>query len=160
SLRTSAGPFTQGAIIVLREWDPTTLAPDPTALALRRVIFEPTSYSHWPRGGVPRRAFVPPAATARIAGAAPPPTPPTPIQPEGAVSYPDPFLAYFAPNGPSTVPTAVLVDTAGARSPLPGPHPVLAHAVCDGGEGASLRVAQAVSRADVKPFPSPREFAQ
>jgi hypothetical protein len=38
---------------------------------------------------------------------------------------------------------------------------VLAHAVCSGGDDlASLRVVQAVSRTDVKPFPSPREFAQ
>jgi hypothetical protein len=69
--------------------------------------------------------------------------------------------AYFTPEGPVELPVAARVNADGSREPLPGPHPVLAHAVCAGNSDlATLRIVQAVSRTDVKPFPSPREFAQ
>jgi len=55
----------------------------------------------------------------------------------------------------------VKLNADSTREPLPGPHPVLAHTVCAGDSDlAALRVVQSVSRADVKPFPAPKEFLQ
>jgi hypothetical protein len=69
--------------------------------------------------------------------------------------------ADFTQAGPAELPAAVQIQPGGSRAPLPGAHPVLAHAVCSGGDDlASLRIVQAVSRTDVKPFPPPKEFAQ
>jgi hypothetical protein len=68
---------------------------------------------------------------------------------------------YFNPDGPPELPVADQFAHDGTRSPLPGPHPVLAQAVCTGdADLAKLRLAQCVMRTDVKPFPAPREFAQ
>ena len=157
SLRTAAGYYVGGSV-ELREWDPTTLAPDPNAVALRRQFFF-VSGMLW--AGGPKTSFVPPVVTSSVPDVAEPPRPQTAIQLANVFSYSVPFLAYFTPEGPPELPAAVLVHADGSREPLRGPHPVLAHALCTGDSDlASLRIVQSVARTDVKPFPPPKEFLQ
>jgi hypothetical protein len=146
----------------LRDWDPTTLAPVPDAIALRREFFSMSDT--WYNGGrLPRFAFVPPVVTSSVPGVAEPPNPEVALQLFTAHGFSGPteLSVFFTPEGPAELPAAVKLGADGSREPLPGPHPVLAHTVCTGDDDlGSLRVVQAVTRADVKPFPSPREFAQ
>ena len=147
--------------LTLRDWDPTTLAPDPNAIALRRAFFDGSSLI-WSTGGkLPRVTFVPPVVLTSVPDVAEPPKPQVAMQLVADYSYGQNALGYFTPEGPAGLPAAVKVNADGSREPLPGPHPVLAHAVCAGDSDlGTLRIVQAVSRTDVKPFPSPREFAQ
>jgi len=148
--------------IELRDWDPTTLAPDPSAIALRRTFFDGSTLVY-SGGWAPRCTFVPPVVTNSVPGVAESPKPNVAIHFVGETWSQDPRMitAYFTPEGPAALPAAAKIAADGSREPLPGPHPVLAHAVCTGDTDlASLRVVQSVSRTDVKPFPSPREFAQ
>src|SRR5262245_22681193 len=150
------------ARISFRDWDPTTLAPDPDAI-VHRTFFVDGSNLWWTGGRVPRFPIVPPIVSASVPGVAEPPKPQLAIQVIGNTWSADTTMlrGYFTPDGPAELPAATRLNPDGTREPLPGPHPVLAHAVCDGGaDVAALRVVQAVSRADVKPFPSPQEFAQ
>ena len=154
-----------GPQIVLRDWDPTTLAPDPNAIALRRAFFDPSLliYGRGTGGKLPRTTFVPPVVNVSVPDVAEPPGPQVAMQLLNAADprWSTTITGYFTPEGPAELPAAVKFGTDGARAPLPGPHPVLAHAVCAGDSDlATLRIAQAVSRTDVKPFPMPREFAQ
>jgi len=146
----------------LRDWDPNTLAPDPGAIALRRAFFDGSNL--WYLGGwMPRATFVPPVVISSVPGVAEPPKPSVAMQFTGSGWSPDPtaIKAMFTPEGPAELPAAVKLNSDGSREALPGPHPVLAHAVCAGDTDlATLRIVQAVSRTDVKPFPMPREFAQ
>ena len=109
--------------------------------------------------------FVPPVVTRSVAGVAEPPRPQLALQ---LVNERFPFLdrdsevtCYFTPEGPAELPAAVKLNADSTREPLPGPHPVLAHAVCAGDEDlATLRIVQSVRRTDVMPFPAPKEFVQ
>jgi hypothetical protein len=159
SLRAYA-PINTFLKLTLRDWDPTTLAPDPDAIALRRTFFDGSSL-YYTGGKLPRVSFVPPVVLSSVPDVAEPPKPQVAMQLTTTGSYYGTPIGYFTPEGPAELPAAAKVNADGSREPLPGPHPVLAHAVCSGGDDlASLRVVQAVSRTDVKPFPSPREFAQ
>jgi hypothetical protein len=145
----------------LRDWDPTTLAPDPSAIALRRAFFDGSSLL-WNGGRLPRRDFVPPVVLGSVSGVAEPPHPQVTMQLVTQIGWAaKPPVGYFTPEGPEDLPAAVRLNKDGSREPLPGPHPVLAHAVCAGDTDlASLRIVQGVSRTDVKPFPAPKEFMQ
>ena len=59
------------ARITLRAWDPTTLAPDPSTVALRTMFFD-ASRLLWAGGNVPRAVFVPPVVTGNEPGVAEP----------------------------------------------------------------------------------------
>jgi len=162
SLRTARMGLYSVPTIVLREWDPTTLAPDPHAIALRRAVFNPSNLV-WTTGGkLPGALFVPPVVSASVPGVAEPPQPRVALQLVNGVSWAIQTIdGYFTPDGPADLPAAVHLRADGAREPLPGPHPVLAHAVCSGDSDlAALRVVQGVTRTDVKPFPAPKEFIQ
>jgi hypothetical protein len=148
--------------VVLREWDPTTLAPDPDAIALRRTFFNASSVL-WAGDVVPRAAFVPPLVTISVGGVAEPPRTQVAMQlmAHGVGSYFRTLQGYFTKEGPAELPAAIRLDPNGARAPLSGPHPVLAHTVCAGdADLGSLRIVQSVTRTDVKPFPAPKEFLQ
>jgi hypothetical protein len=107
--------------------------------------------------GLPRIAFVPPVVVGSVPGVAEPPSANTAVRLFAGAG----LTAFFTPDGPAELPVAATLSLAGARTPLPGPHAVLAHTVCTGdADLAALRVVQAVSRTDVEPFPAPREFAQ
>lgn len=160
SLRTSVRSPWSGANMELREWDPTTLAPDPDAIALRRFFFDPSRII-WNGNKLPRATFVPPVVVGSVSGVAEPPKPHVAMQLRGAGSTFQPFTVFFNPDGPAELPAAVRLGAGDSRGVLPGPHPVLAHAVCAGDTDlAALRVVQGVSRTDVKPFPAPKEFLQ
>jgi hypothetical protein len=143
----------------VREWDPTTLAPDPNAITLRRTFFDGSNLG-WIGGKIPSFQLVPPVVTKSIPGVAEPPQPAVAME-LTLLDFTPAARADFVRGGPAELPAAVQIHPGGARAPLPGPHPVLAHAVCSGGDDlASLRIVQAVSRTDVKPFPPPKEFIQ
>src|SRR5262245_61022818 len=129
--------------VELWDWDSGALAPDPDAIALRRLVFG---------GFIPQFSLVPPVVTSSVPGVAEPPKPQVSIR---VAWSPDTSLdVYFTPDGPAERPAAVELTSAGTYAPLPGPHPVLAHFVCDGDTGlAALRIVQSVSRTDVIPFP-------
>ena len=155
-------PINSFMALRLREWDPTTLAPDPGAIALRQAFFSGSSFWYQNGGRIPRVEFVPPIVVNSVPGVAEPPKPHVAMQLTTQPNWwPGPQRAFFTPEGPSELPAAVKLNADSTREPLPGPHPVLAHAVCAGDSDlAALRVVQAVSRTDVKPFPAPKEFAQ
>jgi len=147
--------------LTLREWDPTTLAPDPNAIALRQTFFNGSNLWWSDYGKLPRTVFVPPIVVNSIPGVAEPPKPHVALQLVGQPGYGAQPRAFFTQDGPSSLPAAVKLNADSTREPLPGPHPVIAHAVCAGDSDlAALRVVQSVSRADVKPFPAPKEFLQ
>ena len=162
SLRTAAGYYSM-PIVVLRAWDPTTLAPDPTTIALRTAFFDPSRIL-WANLTVPRATFVPPVVALSVAGVAEPPASRVAMQLSGGQSratYAVELHGFFNPDGPSELPAAIKFSGDSVRVPLPGNHPVLAHAVCSGDTDlASLRIVQSVMRTDVTPFPAPREFLQ
>jgi hypothetical protein len=160
SLRVATG-FNAFPVVVLRDWDPTTLAPDPNTIALRRIFFDPSSILR-ARFILPPATIVPPVVTGSVPDLAEPPTPQAAMQLINGIGFwQDSLRVYFTPDGPPELPAAVMLNVDGSRVPLPGPHPVLAHAVCAGDSDlGTLRIAQNVTRTDVKPFPSPREFAQ
>src|SRR5262245_52638471 len=88
--------------VYIREWDPTTLAPDPDAIQLRTFFFDGSSLQF--RGNrVPRVSFVPPVVLASVPGVAEPPKPQIAIQAAGGTWYPDTTLLrmYFTPDGPA-----------------------------------------------------------
>ena len=121
------------------QWDPLTLAPDPTSIALRTRSFNLTAYE--PNRG--RGDFYPPLVTRVAANVADPPR--STIAIDWRSTYAS-HLLRFDPNGPPEVPTALQFAAPGApRTPLPGAHPVLSHAVCGGDEGLQrLQVIQSV----------------
>jgi hypothetical protein len=130
SLRTSTAYYAF-ATMELNEWDPTLLAPDPGAVALRRTFFD-ASRILWAGNHVPHAVFVPPVVLTSVPGVAEPPQPQVAIKLiADAASW---FNGYFTPDGPAELPAATRVSGDGARTPLPGPHPVLAHAVCAANE--------------------------
>jgi len=113
---------------------------------------------------LPMIPIVPPVVTRSVAGVAEPPRPQLALQlvNERFISFHDwELTCYFTPEGPAELPAAVKLNADSTREPLPGPHPVLAHAVCAGdADLATLRIAQSVRRTDVQPFPAPKEFMQ
>ena len=147
--------------MTLRGWDPTTLAPDPTAIALRRAFFNPSNMLY-AGGKMPRATFVPPVVTSSVPGVAEPPASQVAIQIATDWDWAgQSYRAFFNPEGPTAIPAAVKFHLDGSREPLPGAHPVLAHAVCAGdADLLTLRVVQSVARTNIKPFPAPREFLQ
>ena len=167
SLRTGNAEF-PGPILALREWDPATLAPDSETVALRRAFVVP---SVMPLDAavdagfnLPMISFVPPVVTSSVAGVAEPPRPQLALQLVNRrliLGLDWELTCYFTPEGPAELPAAVKLNADSTREPLPGPHPVLAHAVCAGdADLATLRIVQSVRRTDVKPFPAPKEFMQ
>src|SRR5207344_3482703 len=121
-----------------------TLAPDPDALVLRSAFID-LSHIQFAGGAVPRVAFVPPVVTASVPGVAEPPRTQVVVQLSGAGGprFWSSVTGYFTPDGPAGLPAAVRINSDSSRTPLPGPHPVLAHAICAGdADLASLRIVQ------------------
>ena len=162
SLRTESTGLTW-ANITVREWDPTTLAPDPNTIALRTAMVDPSWLQYNP--SLPRVSFVPPVVTLSVAGVAEPPRTTTSIEVSTAQpfvsGYRAPIRGFFAPNGPAGIPAGSAFAAGGARVPLVGPHPVLAHAVCSGTDDlAALRIAQSVRTTNLLLTDDPRELVQ
>lgn len=147
----------------LREWDPTTLAPDPHAIAERGMFLDPSVSQLFPT--LPKVMFVPPVITKSLARVAERVRETLALQ-VGTTSsyffsYNGPLEAHFTPQGPASLPAASGYTADGWTVPLEGAHPVIAHALCAGTEDlAALRVAQSVKRADALLPGTPFEVLQ
>ncbi len=146
------------ARVLLRQWDPATLAPDLQTVALRTQWLDPSSMVY-SGNRAPRVTFVPPVVTRSLAGVADPPRLTTAF--EIISRFSADFLASFDPAGDSRMPPASVLHADGTRAPLPGAHPVYAHAVCTGDDDLKqLRIAQSVMRADTLPLSAVAAYAQ
>lgn len=149
SLRAEATGWSWSDLRV-KEWDPLTLAPDPTTIALRTAYFDPSRMNYYSTNSVPAVQFVPPVVTRSVSGVAEPPRPTVTVEVHSVQSaFPYSLQAYFDADGNSAMPAGSFVAADGTYSPLPGAHPVVAHAVCTGdADLQQLRVAQSVRRTD------------
>jgi hypothetical protein len=150
SLSVHANYYTT-AITSAREWDATTLAPDPATVALRTETIEPSAMSYVNNFGVPWLPFVPPIITRSLLGVAEPPRTTVAVQ----VTIPTSHIiaeswARYDPEGNADMPAAAVVSAGGLHGALSGSHPVVANALCTGDvDLQSLRVAQSVRTTDI-----------
>ena len=122
------------------QWDPLTLAPDPTTIALRSRAFDPSQLqiNHV------RADFLPAVVTKLVPHLADPP------KASLALNYTANHISNtqtvrYNAKGPASAPTAYSFGPSGVRTPLPGPHPVLSHLICGGSlEIQNLFVTQSV----------------
>jgi hypothetical protein len=149
SLHVDATGWTNSELRV-REWDPLTLAPDPSAIALRAQNFDPSRMNYYVTNSVPAVQFVPPIVTRSITGVAEPPRETTALEifsTPSSLSYG--LQAFYDANGSGVMPAASTIAVDGTHAPLAGAHPVVAHAICSGDDDLDqLRVAQSVRRTD------------
>jgi len=139
SLTVVPTPYMGGRLDVLI-WDPATLAPDPSTVALRSLGFSISASETWESklgmglGGTVVMQAVP--------GVADPPRSTAALELRGAAGT---GSVGWDPNTSSTSPAALSVDPGGVYQVLPGAHPVLSHFVC-GGDAATqqLRLIQCV----------------
>ncbi len=133
-----------------REWDPLTLAPDPSAIALRAENFDPSRMNYYVTNSVPAVQFVPPIVTRSLTGVAEPPRETIALEVHSSSGIGGSLLnAYYDAAGNAAMPAASTIAADGTYGPLPGAHPVIAHAICTGDDDLDqLRVAQSVRRTD------------
>jgi hypothetical protein len=143
--------------VTLREWDPLTLAPAPNTIALRTLYFDLSRTSL----GVPRIPIAPPFVARSVEGVAEPSRVTAAVEFEAGSFSVGTFDAHYDPASASDMPDARVIGPGGVRGPLPGAHPVFAHAVCGGDDDLQqLRVAQSVVRQDLLLSASPAELVQ
>ena len=144
---------------LVRQWDPTTLAPDPHTVALRAQWLDPSSFVY--NSGTARRVqFVPPVVTRSVSGVADPPRLTAAFEFISRQGSPV-LAARFHPDGDPNMPAASELHADNTRAPLPGPHPVIAHGICTGNEDLEqLRVAQSVMRTEALPAIGTDGYAQ
>lgn len=161
SLRVQATGWSWSQVQMM-EWDPLALAPDPGAIALRSGLFGPSQMNYYSTNTMPAVRFVPPIVTRSLSYVAEAPRQTLSVE---VRSLPSSFYytlqAYFEAAGNSIMPAGSLVTSNGARSPLPGTHPVIAHAFCTGdADVEQLRIAQAVRRTDASIPANTQEVVQ
>ena len=129
----------------LLQWDPAALAPDPTTVALRTRSFDASALQY----SQTRFDFYPPVVMYSVPGVAEPPGLFTALDWRVTDCCNGQTLR-FESDGASGIPAALQYATVGGpRSPLPGAHPVLSHAVCGGDDALqSLQLIQSVMRTD------------
>ena len=142
----------------LREWDPLSLAPAAGTIALRTLSYD---LSRSALSGVVRMPFVPPLVTRSVDRVAEPPRLTTAVDYE-CVPYSNGSLrTLYDPAAAGSLPAGRVIGAGGVRGPLPGAHPVFAHAICGGDDDLQkLRVAQSVVRQDLLLSASPGELVQ
>ena len=164
SLQTDlVGPdiYTKYLRVSLREWDPLTLAPSASTIALRTSTYDLSRASSYGLEGVPPVTFYPPLVTRSVDHVAEPSRLTTALDFECVPYSGGSFRAHYDPAAVSSMPAARVIGPGGVRGPLPGAHPVIAHALCGGdGDLQQLRVAQSVMRQDVLLSASPAELVQ
>jgi len=159
SVRVVASGWTN-VNVALWEWDPVTLAPAAGTIALRTAFLDPSRMLYYTSNSVPWTVFEPALVTRGVAGVAECPRLTTALEVRSS-SWSGGLKASYEPEGTPSMPAAVVVRAGGAPDGLQGSHPVLAHAICDGGPDLqSLRVVQAVRRTDVKLVEQPAELLQ
>jgi hypothetical protein len=119
----------------LVQWDPAALAPDPTTIALRTRAFTASDMAL----GRTRADFYPPVVTQSITGVAEPPRPTIAIDWLVIDRFNSHTVKYEADGAPEIPAVLQYPPGGGARTPLPGAHPVLSHYVC-GGDDALQRL--------------------
>jgi len=161
SLHVTGAGWTLAQVDV-REWDPQTLAPDPSAIALRSALFDPSQMQYYTLNSVPALQFAAPVITRCVADVAETPRQTLAITERG-LPYAGSagVVGYFDANGNPHMPPASRVAGDGSATALSGAHPVFAHVLCSGSSDLDeLRIGQAVVRTDAS-FPSaPGEIAQ
>jgi hypothetical protein len=139
SLQIGAAYYSNGRADIV-QWDPMTLAPDPTTVALRTRAFGASelAYTHL------RMDCSPPVVTRMITSVAEPPRETVAIDYYDTDIYNTQTTRYES-DGDIETPEALQHPPGGPREPMSGPHPVLSHAVC-GGDAVtqSLYVVQSV----------------
>jgi hypothetical protein len=160
SLGVTSPYYWGGGLVTVMEWDPVALAPDPQSVALRTFYASPSSFEI-NAGVMPWLSFVPPLITRALAGVAEPPRATTAMQlREDPNTTSNDLTLTYDPDGPAAMPAASNVPGTVAPA-FTGPHPVVAHEICDGGSDVSaLRVAQSVRRTDAPISGQPDELAQ
>ena len=124
----------------LVQWDPATLAPDPTTVAFRTLSFGPSALVY----GRTRADFYPPVVTKSLPNVADPPRPTIAIDwfANGLINSQG---VTFDPNGSPGIPEAFRYQAVGAPPERLGDHGVLSHIVCGGNEDLQrLHVIQSV----------------
>ena len=161
SLHVNGGYYTY-AITSVREWDPTTLAPDPQTVALRTETITPSAFSSYDGYAVHWLQFVPPIVTRSLLGVAEPPLSTVAVQVlSSTLYYYASSTVRYEPEGSPDMPVASMVARGGTHGALVGSHPVVAHALCSGDDDVqSLRIAQSVRRTDVPIGARPDEIVQ
>ena len=146
----------------IREWDPVTLAPDPSTIALRTNYLDPSRMNYYVTNSLPWVTMSPPLILRSVAGVAEAPRTTVSMEVRSTTSpYNSPLNAYYEPAGDVALANAQSVSAGGIHEPLLGDHPVLGHAICDGGTAfANLRVAQCVKRTDAALSAHPFEIVQ
>ncbi len=122
-------PYYGSAYMRLVQWDPVSLTPDPTTVALRDFDFGISA----PWSSYGRLDLVPPLVTRRHPGVAEPPSRNLAIDLQEVGYYSNtPLTLRDASAGDASLPVALGYASSGPRYVLPGTHPVFAHAVCGG----------------------------
>ncbi len=143
SLQAVAYNYAQ-ATMALVEWDPVTLTPDPTTVALRSRAFANSDVYY----GETQARWMPPVIVRQVAGLAEPPR--TSVALDFVSNDAIYIYAQYQTWGPDWVPRAYFYAPGTARTPLPGPHPLLSHGVCGGDSTLQgLRLVQSVMTTDV-----------
>lgn len=159
SVRVVASGWTSVNVALL-EWDPVALAPAAGTIALRTAYLDPSRLLYYTSNSVPWTVFEPALVTRSVAGVAERPRLTTAFEVRSS-PWGGELKASYTPDGTPSMPAAVVTHGGSAHDPLQGSHPVLAHAICDGGPDLqSLRVVQCVKRTDVKLVAQPAELLQ
>ncbi len=126
-------------------WDPTTLAPDPTTVALRSTGMSLSGYLY----SSIKVDIVPPIVASSLSGVADPTRATMALDFMHSSSTMVPV--WYDPSGAADVPVAYLKPAGGGGyAPLAGTHPVTSHTVCGANTFLqSLAVTQAVSTTNV-----------
>ena len=148
------------AMMTVREWDPLALAPDPTTVALRTTVLNPSGMDYYRANRVPWMRLSPPLVMRSVEGVAQPPL--TTLSTEvRALSTGYEFAGYYDPEGDGALAEGGTIAAGGTHDPLTGGHPVLGHAVCEGDPDLqSLAVAQCVRQTETRIAPRPLELLQ
>lgn len=144
------------ASLDLIQWDPVTMAPDPTTVTLRTFAFNGSElmYNH------ARADYTTPLVVRAIPRVAEPPRSTVAVR-FGAQSYGQNIYVKYDQTGSPDYGSANQLVLPSLRAPLPGAHPVLSIGVCGGDEALqSLRVVQSVMRTDFVLDTTTYEIAQ
>ena len=140
----------------LIQWDPGTMSPEPTTVALRTFAFNGSEimYNH------ARANYELPLVVRAIPRVAEPPRSTIGVR-FGAQSFGQNFYVKYNESGSVEYGPANRLALPSNRAPLPGAHPVLSIGLCGGDESSqSLRVVQSVMRTDYVLDTTTYEIAQ
>jgi hypothetical protein len=138
-------------------WNPLTLAPDPTSIALRTIAFSASALT----ANHMALSFSPPIVTRRIDHLAEPPVDQIAFDFRLNDGIWQSSSLHQQTDGAPDVPTGYSYAANGVRTALPGSNGVLAHQVCGGDKQLQqYQVVQSVMRTDVLLSTSPYEWVQ